>query len=678
MIFIVSFLRLTLTKIGIPYNALSYTWGSNDRDRAITIDRRTLYITSNLYHALHYLRLEGQDRILWIDALCIDQNNEREKGHQVAQMGRIYKEAEQVIMWLGRPTPESDLAMDSMKRMVEGNNEAEWRSLARARLQHEQLPCGALSHGLTFMLNQPWFRRIWILQEVANARVAIVQCGNKSISSRIFAQAPALMGMAVDSNSQAVLDIMPGFSRKESWWAERRDLQTLLFKFQECEATDKRDMIYALLNMSSDAQGSDIIVPDYTKSLSEVLETTRLFLLSAPKQVNHYLKTKWKLSTGTIKEFLLDLDKINDRVLGLASQEGNLEDVKVVLAKRGINVNSVVDGETPVHRASRGGYEAVVEFLLQHGASITTTDEINESPLLLAAGEGYMSIVKILIRHGADIDATDREGISPLQKAAESGRTGMVKLLLEHGAIIKTTDPSYSGMLQRGIEKGQTRIVELLLEHCGVIETMDERYSAIFRMAIETGQTRIVELLLLLHGADVEMRGPHDSTPLHMAAYKGHQDIVRVLLEHGANIEAMNLNHQTPLQSAAQNKHAGVVQVLLNHGAKLPVLLPFEKQQYYTLLCWAMEGLHINVLENLLTCINEDHSWADLLLQGLWRELGEANTTMSASNEAVDKIMIECGGRPRYEGDEKYWSFKPPKKLRWWKGRRVAVTKKLF
>jgi len=101
----------------IPYEALSYTWGSTEIMDSITINGTKLGVTHNLYLALQYLRSEDEDRILWVDSLCIDQGNGKEKGHQVQQMGNIYRRAERVVIWLGLATYETNVFMDSVKQL---------------------------------------------------------------------------------------------------------------------------------------------------------------------------------------------------------------------------------------------------------------------------------------------------------------------------------------------------------------------------------------------------------------------------------------------------------------------------------------------------------------------------------------------------------------------------------
>ncbi|PVH72885.1 hypothetical protein DL98DRAFT_432380, partial [Cadophora sp. DSE1049] len=84
------------------YEALSYEWGEATSNQHISLDGKDIGIRENLWWALRHLRAENVERIIWIDALCIDQNNEMEKNHQVSLMGRIYSRASRVVAWLGR------------------------------------------------------------------------------------------------------------------------------------------------------------------------------------------------------------------------------------------------------------------------------------------------------------------------------------------------------------------------------------------------------------------------------------------------------------------------------------------------------------------------------------------------------------------------------------------------
>ncbi|KAF2105436.1 heterokaryon incompatibility protein-domain-containing protein, partial [Lophiotrema nucula] len=82
------------------YEALSYVWGYSRSTRLIHVQEKETQVTENLEAALRDLRYDDQPRLLWVDALCINQSDGEEKGHQVRMMGNIYSGAERVICWL--------------------------------------------------------------------------------------------------------------------------------------------------------------------------------------------------------------------------------------------------------------------------------------------------------------------------------------------------------------------------------------------------------------------------------------------------------------------------------------------------------------------------------------------------------------------------------------------------
>ena len=276
----------------VPYEALSYTWGDKKLSSTMSINEKELGITGNLDLALRYLRSREIDRILWADAVCINQANDKERGHQVQQMGEIYSQAENVIFWLGLATYESNVLMDSLKRFEQEGiqmgcrswsfTDKKWRDLWGSlqpglRYKYSGLESW-LQKGIEDLLNRPWFDRVWIIQEVANAKKAVVCSGPKSISAYVFALAPSLFKIIPRRHCQSVLDIMPGISRNNSWWNQKRDLRTLLRKFSQSKASDPRDKIYAILGITSDARNSTLLRSDYEKSSLELIRNTARFL----------------------------------------------------------------------------------------------------------------------------------------------------------------------------------------------------------------------------------------------------------------------------------------------------------------------------------------------------------------------------------------------------------------
>ncbi|KAK8860096.1 HET-domain-containing protein [Apiospora arundinis] len=290
---------------GVPYEALSYTWGGDpltEDGAQIVLNDRKVSVTTNLFEALMSLRLPDRDRILWVDALCIDQANDQEKGHQVGQMRLVYQHAESVLIWLGQCMPQVEYAMEMMaildKRALQ-HSDYKKHPLQVWSKESSELKLGSdceVATGFKYLLARPWFQRIWVLQEVACARSATVVCGTHAVSSRTFAFMPTLLeGQHWDQqiDAKAVLELMPGPMRRESWFSEDRTLATLLKKFELCQASVKLDRIYALLGISSDASDPQRFPPTYSLTMGELIQNTISFFLfgripeDATTEINH-------------------------------------------------------------------------------------------------------------------------------------------------------------------------------------------------------------------------------------------------------------------------------------------------------------------------------------------------------------------------------------------------------
>ena len=281
------------------FEALSYAWGDPTGVHEIIVNGGTMMIARNLYTALQHLHLEYEDRILWVDALCINQNDLREKGHQVQQMGDIYKEASKVLVWLGVGTKGTDYLMDTLRQLHKESLHHACRDWTNIDPRWKELWCSVLTGCcqtvdrfqfidlFQYLCAAPWFNRVWVIQEIANARVADIVCGTKSVSARIFALSPWLLDVEVSERSsvRSVLDVMPGPSRKFSWWAQERTLSTLLYKFRHTDASDDRDHIFALTGLSSDASASEDLQADYTITPGRLARLTISFILGLPNNV---------------------------------------------------------------------------------------------------------------------------------------------------------------------------------------------------------------------------------------------------------------------------------------------------------------------------------------------------------------------------------------------------------
>jgi hypothetical protein len=208
----------------IPYEALWYLWESPNEGRPVEVDGQQFTITPNLSLALLSLRRANEDRILWIDAICINQSDDEEKSEQVAKVATIIARAERLITWLGESTPETDVVFHSMQRLEKEAQKYPYKSWEPSDERWLELWCSVGNanedlvlqqrKGLESILSRPWFLRLWTTQEVSKPRAAELACGLKTVSAPIFVVTLSLVGVTPNSHGQAVLGLMSGLQRK--------------------------------------------------------------------------------------------------------------------------------------------------------------------------------------------------------------------------------------------------------------------------------------------------------------------------------------------------------------------------------------------------------------------------------------------------------------------------------
>jgi hypothetical protein len=110
----------------IPFEALSYTWGDPTPTGIIHLDGSQLPLTANLESALKHLRFTNMSRIIWIDALCINQQNTQERQSQVLLMGQIYGASTGVMIWLGDDVPVNDSSFTLMLLLSEATTRPDY------------------------------------------------------------------------------------------------------------------------------------------------------------------------------------------------------------------------------------------------------------------------------------------------------------------------------------------------------------------------------------------------------------------------------------------------------------------------------------------------------------------------------------------------------------------------
>ncbi|KAI4159509.1 MAG: hypothetical protein LQ342_006510 [Letrouitia transgressa] len=273
------------------YEALSYTWGDPADRRVIFVDGDSVPITRNLDIALRYIRNPSEPRVLWIDALCIDQNNLEEKAQQVGMMKDIYREASQVLVWLGESDKDIRQAMQRIKKLE-----------APGYLEASQVGpfYDPFVTGLDKVFKKSWWSRLWVVQEVIMAKnPPLVGCGRIWVSWKAFQKAMVNLALAKTDhetfleNPTALLNLglMPTpysthTEQQRVWWSK---VENVLNATSDRETTEPHDQIFALLGLI-DRDTAEKVVVDYSESISTTYQKAMVCVLESASNLDFLVK----------------------------------------------------------------------------------------------------------------------------------------------------------------------------------------------------------------------------------------------------------------------------------------------------------------------------------------------------------------------------------------------------
>jgi hypothetical protein len=269
-----------------PYQALSYTWGKEaDYPPFMLLEGCEFSIRPNLHSALYQIRSShSAPEYLWIDAICINQDDTEEKNSQVSLMKEIFRYAKRVIVWLG---PANILSGDAfaLLHLLEVS-----QSSAQQVEEIIQDPDRAEEwRALIDLFQRAYWRRAWVIQEVQVAKRITVLCGDDEIE---WDNLLRIQRMLWDEHAASLFVLAQSRTWLQNlhYWIRGRgargldhlpqspqgDLfRTLLFHRLK-EATDPRDKVYSLLGLTS---ASDEIEVNYRRDVKKVYIDTATYVI---------------------------------------------------------------------------------------------------------------------------------------------------------------------------------------------------------------------------------------------------------------------------------------------------------------------------------------------------------------------------------------------------------------
>jgi hypothetical protein len=262
------------------FEAVSYAWGDISKSHEVLCDNDHILVTKSAFIALQYLRHRDRERFIWIDAICINQGSDVEKIHQVGLMREIYTQAWQTLVWLGDDIDNNaELAFDYISQLDECldseylddeyRSEPELRKRITTRYQiregmFEDWALGFIN-AIAPVFDQSWFRRLWVVQEVALSNSARLIFGNHSMSMAKFMAVMNFMSAFHELNlhqqrfafhsmgNLISIDIVQDMIQQERDGLPGNqpfNILELLRYTEKFVHTDPRDRIYALLGLT--------------------------------------------------------------------------------------------------------------------------------------------------------------------------------------------------------------------------------------------------------------------------------------------------------------------------------------------------------------------------------------------------------------------------------------------
>jgi hypothetical protein len=295
-------IHCSLTEIKLSpkaqYEALSYVWGPDEFPETLNLPDGHLKITKNLASALRSLRMTNRPRILWVDAVCINQSDDIEKGSQVGRMASVYKNASGVIAWLGDDSKETPVAMEAIVALSQtakdlglATSVAGQRDILVAALRQRTITRAtvvdfggtAQRANSSLLYGNDWFTRMWIVQEALLATRLTFYRGSKSLSWEDFERVMILLHTIKDAihlsvpNADSFLKhawnlvlVRDHYQHSSQRKVDGRfDFAYYMTQLRRRDCKDERDRLYALKSLIPES--SDLaITPDYKKSDVEV------------------------------------------------------------------------------------------------------------------------------------------------------------------------------------------------------------------------------------------------------------------------------------------------------------------------------------------------------------------------------------------------------------------------
>lgn len=267
------------------YIAVSYAWGAPNGVQILEANDGTIvFITLNLWHFLCAQSAALAGKVLWIDQICINQQNLSERASQVSLMSRIFEKASETIIWLGQEDEHTEHSYYCIHKFarIPAHTVRMLRDGTKAYPLERSLVDGPGRH-LRDLLARPWFTRLWALQEAVLGTAPRFVCGTQSASWHDFVTAVINTTLVFEIDCPNTIPTMRALRNSRHSGRQIPLVDLLLLTHRDFLCSDSRDRVYALLSMQGSL--SDFKV-DYAATTKEVYKSVAEALVKSTSSLD--------------------------------------------------------------------------------------------------------------------------------------------------------------------------------------------------------------------------------------------------------------------------------------------------------------------------------------------------------------------------------------------------------
>ncbi|KAH7195604.1 heterokaryon incompatibility protein-domain-containing protein [Fusarium oxysporum] len=337
------------------YEAISYTWGNEDARERLLVNGTVFKVRPNLHAALRAFRQPHEAKLIWVDAVCINQQDQGERNRQVLQMNQIYSQAQVVDVWLGTANTTSDAGVAFLTTFYTlvyhdtNYQQSPSRDARTASIYPDSTPfhefyapilklldeprlLTVFNHAVAFLANS-WWRRIWTLQESVLCPNVICWSGSKTFPFEYLLGLSHFLYHLVNHDAYkgalAHRDMTLGalmlveYLRKDMVARRGIGLTMALYSTWNRASSDPRDKVIGLLGI---IEPRDSLKPEYSWPVEKVYRVAMraalvedgnlncLGLISEKKESRNKNLASWvpdfELHSEPFKDYITSLSKV--------------------------------------------------------------------------------------------------------------------------------------------------------------------------------------------------------------------------------------------------------------------------------------------------------------------------------------------------------------------------------